>query len=166
MVSHMVSYGFLMSPLVRIGGVAVTGPWQHPVREMVEFLPCVFSSVRPRSVASVNEHIGKESVKVRWLGEQVQYIKAGASRVLEVGNLCKVMAYSIRLANTTKTPVVLIPDDIRGFFAFVGSPSKWTSRLHGCRLGLSDFTGRILAAMRQVAAPAVQMPDCSSRHPK
>ena len=123
---------------------------------MVEFLPCVFSSGRPWSVARVNGHIRQEPVNVRWLvghGEQVQYMKSGASRVLEVGDLCKVMAYSIRLANTTKTPVVLISDDIRGFFAFVGPPSNWTSRLHGCRLGLSDFTGRILAAMRQVAAP-------------
>ena len=124
--------------------------------EMVEFLPCVFSSRRPQSVAQMKVHLGNDSGQVRWLvglGEKLQYIKAGASNVEEVGDLCKVMAFGIDLANASKKPAVLISDDIRGFFAFVGSPACWTSPQHGCRLGLSDFTARILAAMRQVAAP-------------
>ena len=77
---------------------------------------------------------------------------AGASNVEEVDNLVNVMAFGIGRANQTKKPIVLIADDVRGFFAFVGPPAKWTSH-HGRKLGLSDFTGRILAIMRQVAAP-------------
>ena len=121
---------------------------------MVQLLPCVFSSGRPQNVAMVHAHVGQEFAKVRWLvglDEKACYMKAGASSVEEVGDLCSVMAFGIGLANTTKTPVVLISDDIKGFFAFVGPLAKWTC--HGRKLGLSDFTGRILAIMRQVAAP-------------
>ena len=128
----------------------------HPRCEMVEFLPCVFSSRRPHSVGPMKVHLGNASGKTRWLvgtGERAQYMKAGALNVMEIGDLCNVMAFGIDLANTKKTPDVLNSDDIRDFFAFVGSPAKWTSPWHGCKLGLSDFATRVLAAMRQVAAP-------------
>ena len=123
---------------------------------MGEFLPCVFSSRRPQNVAQMKAHLGNDFGQVRWLvglGQKLQYMKAGALNVVEVGDLCKVMAFGIDLANSRKKPVVLISDDIGGFFAFVGSPANWASPWHGCRLGLSDYTARILAAMRQVAAP-------------
>ena len=135
---------------------SAVGQWQLPFREMGEFLPCVFSSRRPQDVLQMKAHLGNDFGQVRWLvglGEKVQYMKAGAFNVVEVGDLCKVMAFGIDLANSSKKPVVLIADDICGFFAFVGSPAKWGSPWHGCRLGLSDYTARILAAMRQVAAP-------------
>ena len=137
---------------------AVVGRWQLqlPFREMVKFLPCVFSARRPKNVARMKALFGNDFGNVRWLvglGEKLQYMKAGALNVVEVGDLCKVMAFGIDLANSSKTPVMLISDDIRAFFAFVGSPASWTSPWHGCRLELADFTMRILAAMRQVAAP-------------
>jgi len=113
----------------------------------------------------MKDHIGNDAGKVRWLvglGEKVQYMKAGASHVVEIGDLCNVMAFGIDLANTSQTPVVLLSDDIRGFFAFVGSPAKWTSPWHGSRLKISDFTRRILARMRQVAAPLGGVACCSN----
>ena len=144
--------------------VHVVGRWQfvpllaigNPLRGMVGFLLCVFSSRRPQNVARMKGHIGNDAGKVRWLvgtGEKMKYMKAGASNVVEVGDLYQVMAFGINLANTSHTPVVLISDDIRGFYAFVGSPATWTSPWHGAQLAVGDFTRRILAAMRQVEAP-------------
>ena len=122
---------------------------------MNQFTPFVFSTGRARNVAKVNAHAGAEAANLRWLvgfGEKTEYTRAGAAQVQEVGNLCCVMAFGIEHANKTKKPVVLLSDDVRGFFALVGPPSRWTCQ-NGRRLALSDFTARILASMRQVAAP-------------
>ena len=122
---------------------------------MNQFTPFVFSTGRARNVAKVNAHAGAEAANLRWLvgfGEKTGYTRAGAAKVQEVGNLCRVMAFGIEHANKTKKPVVLVSDDVRGFFALVGPPSRWTCK-NGRRLALSDFTARILASMRQVAAP-------------